>query len=287
MPDPVTIAVIAAGVGGTAGKLVEKTWDAGAHWLAEYFSDHNPEAQQQASRNALGYLNELAQRVDALEKEAEDTPEANRIEDAQNDPDFAALLRESLLAGARTNDSEKHALLGRLVSERLRFAKDSLVSLTVPLAAAAVPRLTKDQLRFLGLATLVDGIRPTPFAARPDDPGQTWYTSWLEVHLTHYHPMPILQGTHLTHLQSLSCATSMRFMSKDLKKTLTTRAIEPFDWDFDNFTSSTRVGPELVACWRTSLQHVVLTNTGQLVGIYVHDELTRMRTRINWDTPAG
>jgi hypothetical protein len=282
--DPVTLTLVvsaaAGATGGAAGKIVEKTIDIGGRWLGSYYERHQPEVQAAAAANASDFLEKLAERVDLLEKEAGATG-SERISTAQDDPDFAALLHDSLLASARTTSEEKHALLARLVSERLRYSTESLVALTVPLAAEALPRLTRPQLRFLGLSTLVQGIRPIPFRAPTGDLSGNWFVNWLNAHLAPYHPFPSLKGIHLDHLESLSCAKHQAFIGRELRSMLESRAIEPFQWPYEDFAESA-LGKELVEIWN-SMQKITLTSTGMLIGVYVHDELTKMRTVIEWD----
>ena len=50
--EPLSIVAISAAVGGAAGKLVEKAWNSGERWLASYFKDHHPEAQERQGRIA-------------------------------------------------------------------------------------------------------------------------------------------------------------------------------------------------------------------------------------------
>lgn len=281
--DPVTVTLAlgaaSGAAGGAAGAIVKKVLEAGGGWLSTYFDEHEPAVQAAASINASDFLDRLASRVTALEGEPQDAATTERIKAALNDPDFAGLLRDSLISSARTTSDEKHEILARVVSERLRYDGDSLVGLTVPLAAEAVGRLTSKQLRYLGVTTLVTGIRPTPFPpvpARTDD----WYGDWLRMHLAPYHPLPSLLSMDFRHLESTGCARQLAFVGLDLANALKDRAREPFDWPFDDFVKD-GLGRELRTIW-SDMQRLTLTTAGTLIGIYVHDRMTNMRTRIDW-----
>jgi len=281
--EPLTIVAISAAVGGTAGKLIEKAWDSGEKWLTSYFRDHHPKAQEKAKQNSLDFLNDLAQRVNQLEADAKGNAKLKqKIDSAIEDPDFSALLKDAVIASSRTDNEDKHKILARIVSERLRFPTENLVSLTSTLACDAVKHLTPKQMRFLGITTFVYFIRPIPFPpAIPLQQFGSWYENWLKSNLPFYLPMEPLGLIDFLHLESVSCIKYEPIVGRDLKQLLSPPAETGYDWSFDGFIQN-YPGRGLHELWESAMQHTLVTTTGRLIGIYVHDEVTGTTTNINW-----
>ncbi len=281
--EPLTIVAICAAVGGATGKLTEKAWDCGEKWLAGFFKNHHPKAIEKANQNSLCFLNDLAQRVHQLEEEAKEEHDIKqRIEYALEDPDFSALLKDALIISARTDNEDKHKILARIVSERLRCQSEGLVALTSTLACDAIKHLTPEQIKFLGITTFVYRIRPYPFppAIPPHQFGQ-WYINWLIGMLSLYFPVEPMTRLDFNHLESVSCTKYESFLGRDLKKVLS--PAEPsYDWNFDHFIQNNPFGKQLHELWKNGMQQNTLTTTGELIGIYVNDELTKKRTIIDW-----
>ncbi len=282
--EPLSIVTISAAVGGAAGKLIEKAWNSGERWLASYFKDHHPKAQETARENSLKFLSDLAQRVHQLEEDAKDNDRIKRqIEFALGDPDFSALLKDALIASSRTGNEDKHKILARIVSERLRCQSEGLVALTSTLACDAVKYLTPKQMRFLGIITFVYSIRPSPFPpAIPPEQFAQWYINWLTKFLSLHLPIESLTYLDFSHLESVSCIKYEPFLGRDLRKILSPSAEAGYDWPFDDFIQNNPFGKQLYELWENGMQRITLTTAGQLIGIYVHDELTKTRTMINW-----
>ncbi len=145
--DEVTKALITGAVGGAAGsaasEFVKKAWHTGQKWLSSYFKDHNQKAIEKAQIDSLEILVAFAQRVHKLEEaaKASDTIK-DRIVSVLEDPAFTALLKDSLLGSAKTENETIHRLLARLVSEKLQCESNNLLALTNPLACDAVQSLT-------------------------------------------------------------------------------------------------------------------------------------------------
>lgn len=283
--EPFTIATIAGAAGGVAGKLVEKAWESGQKWLATYFKDHHPKAQESAQQNALDFLNELANRVRSIEEAVKNIPDAKKqIEDALADPDFSALLKDAMIASGRTTSDEKHKLLARVVSERLLADQESLVSLAGNLVCNAVPYLSPKHLRCLGVISLIYGTRPDPFP--PNIPAETfhdWWVNCLEEMLSPMVPIGMMTPIDYGHLVSVSCITYDYVGSRDLKKILSPPSDSALKWEADKFLTDTPIGKELSELWKAGMEHAVPTSAGRLIGIYVHDLLTGTKTNINWD----
>jgi len=282
--EPLSIIAISAAVGGIAGKFAEKAWAVGERWLSSYLKDHYPEAQETGRRNSLEFLANLAHRIHQLEENAEDSHKIrHQIESSLEDPDFSALLQEALIASSRTSDEDKHKILARIVSERLRCQSEGLVALTSTLACNAVKHLTPKQMKFLGVTTFVQSIRPSPFppAIPPQQFGQ-WYVNWLTRTLSLFLPLEPMTNVDFTHLESVSCIKYESFIGRDLKKILSPPSETGYDWPFDDFVQNNPAGKELQELWKNGMQQTTLTTAGQLTGIYVHDEQTRTTTTIDW-----
>ena len=281
--EPLSLIVISAAVGGAAGKFVEKAWNVGEKWLAYYFKDHYPKAQEVAKRNSLEFLNELAQRVHKLEEETKDSRHIKQqIQSAFEDPDFSALLKDALIASSRTDSEDKQKILARIVAERLLAQSEGLVALTSTLACEAVKHLTPKQIRYLGVATFVYGVRPHTFPPPiPDEEIGEWYVKWLTQALSSLLPIEPLTDLDFTHLESVSCIQYQPFLGRDMKQVLSPRGETKYDWPFDDFVGNNTVGKQLNELWG-GMQRITLTTTGQLIGIYVTDEINRTRTKISW-----
>lgn len=282
--DPFIGSAIAGAVGGAAGKLIEKTWNSGQRWLATYFRDHQPKAQEAAEKNALDFLSELANRVHAIEETIKNVPDAKKqIEDALADPDFSALLKDAMIASGRTASSEKHKLLARVVSEKLLAGQESLVALAGNLACDAIPHLSSKHLRYLGILSLVYGIRPDPFP--PNILPETfhdWWTIWLSDMLSTLMPIEKMTEIDYAHLVSVSCITYEFLSIVDLKEILSPKSLT-FKWDANKFLTDTPSGKELSELWKAGMGHAVPTSVGKLIGVYVLDLLAGSKTGIKWE----
>ena len=53
-------------------------------------------------------------------------------------------------------------------------------------------------------------------------------------------------------------------------------------WQVDEFITKNPTGVKLNQLWEQGLKSVMPTSVGQLIGIYVADELTGGTTKINW-----
>jgi len=283
--DPLTISIIAGAAGGVAGKLIEKSWDSGQRWLDTYFRDHQPKAQESAQQNALDFLSELANRVRGIEESVKNIPDAKKqIEDALSDPDFSALLHDAMISSARTESTEKHKLLARVVSERLIAGQESLIALAGNLACDAIPHLSPKHLQCLGIMTLVYFTRPANFP--PNIPPETlndFWTDWLSNRLSPLMPIGTMTAIDYAHLVAVSCITYDYVGSRDLKKILSTLESGELKWDVDKFFTDTHIGKELLKLWETGMGHAIPTSAGNLIGTYVNDLLTGRTTIIKWD----
>lgn len=286
--EPLTIAIVSGAVGATAGKFVEKAWGLGEKWLEHYTEGHLPKAKENAKQNSLKFLNDVAQRIQQLEEGAqEDQQIKEKIISALEGPDFSLLLQDALYASARTDNEDKHKILARIVSERLLSQPDDLVTLTSTLACEAVKHLAPKHMRYLALATFVYFIRPHKYpevifqTEHPELAG-SFYTEWLERHLSFILPIEPMRQRDFSHLESVSCLRKETLITRNLLQLMTPPVEQELDWSLDEFINN-NTGQQLKEIWEGGMDQITLTSAGNLIGIYVHDELSGKRTiLINW-----
>ena len=280
--QPLSIALISGTVGGLAGAFAGKMWDAGEKWLRSFFRDHNPRAQEKAMQNALFFISDLAHRVQQIEKKTEDDQELReKMNHALEDPDFSALLKDAIIASSRTSSEDKRKVLARIVSERLRCPPEGLVALTSILACDAVKYLTPDQMMFLGLAALVYYIRPIPL---PSEEIGKYYVDWLSKSISPFLPLKSPSFLDLLHLESVSCIKPGSVPVYLLRAVLRPSTEGDYGWPYDDFVKD-NAGRQLSELWDNVIQKYTLTTPGQLLGVYVYDELNKTKTGIDWEFP--
>lgn len=277
--DPVSLAVFSGIVGAASRKFVDDAWDLGKGWLDEYFSKHQPKAQEKAQENALDFLVELGNRIQELEKQAEnDSVFRERIEKTLSDPDFSALLQDALISSARTSSKEKHNLLANVVSDRLLAEQESLKALATNMVVDVIPHLSPNQLKLLGLMTVILwGIRPKEPSKEAD---VNYWRGYLIETCSPLIPEDDVVPIDYMHLESVSCISqSMGFRKID-------QFIEPpeelcADWNSDIFLKETDEGKRINKIWDDEMKHCYLTSIGGLIGTYVHDEVNGGKTDIS------
>lgn len=271
--EPLTFIAIAAAVTGAAGKFVEKAWDSGEKWITTFYKDHQELAQSQATENTLDFLQELAQKVKFLEESMQVSQE--NINLAQNHPDFSVLLQKAILASAQTDNNDKHKILAKIVSERLKSEPESILSLGSKMACDAISYLTSNQLMILGLAANLFSIRPNvPLPVRSDD---TNTKDSLDFHfiitLSPYKDI-FLRRIDIIHLESLSCLKFNTFVVHN-KSNLYTN--DDYVFRLDNIRDP-ELRESIFTNWDKGLQHIDLTTVGLIIGISVSDILTNKNT---------
>lgn len=277
--EPLSIIAIGAAVGGAAGKFVEKAWDSGEKWIQSYFKDHKEVAQQKATDNTMDFLNELAQKVKQLE-DSKQIPK-DKIESAQDHPDFSAMLQKALLTSAQTDSKDKHIILARLVSERLKSEPESILALGSKMACDAISYATVNQLLILGLAVNFYGIRPNPFPpiGVNETNFQEYMNTWLTQRLKPYEKIEFKQ-IDITHLESLSCLKVNTFIGRGLNDMFKK---ENLVYDFEKMVDI-QLREKMKKIWNDGLQKIDLTTVGQIIGVSVSDLLTNTNTTFDgWE----
>jgi hypothetical protein len=278
--EPVSLIALGAAIGGASGKFVEKAWDSGEKWIQSYFKDHKENAHKQATENSKDFLNELAQRVKQLEDQK--TVSKEKIDQAQDHPDFSAFLQKALLTSAQTDSKDKHKLLARLVSERLTSEPESVFSLASKMACDALSFASTNQIMLLGFVTNLYGIRPHPFPPVGLQPEQfqDWMDNWITQRLSPYKNLTIGKQD-LNHLESLSCLKINQFVGRDLNQIYT---VGDFKFDF-NILKDTVLNEKIKQLWDGSrLQTIDLTTTGQIIGVMASDMISNTKTNFDgWE----
>jgi len=280
--DPVSIAITSAAVGGVAGKFVEKAWTLGEKWIAEYFKNHGKEAQEKAKENALSFLNKVAESVKVIQDNTKNDPVTLEVINTSfKDPDFSAVLQRAIVTSARTSSEDKHKILARLITERLLAKSEDMISLASSVAVEAIGALKAKHLYVLGLSVLVEGIRPMNL---PKDLPQTQLNQiarewWLKNLSPLIHKVEDLTDIDIRHLVGVNCIEYESFIGRNLTQILKSGFGE---WEVEKFLSETEEGKKLKEYYDKYLQKMTLTSAGQLIGIYVKDQVTGIRTTINW-----
>lgn len=265
MNDPVSLVALGAAIGGATGRFVEKAYDSGQKWIGAYFANHRPKAIGKAQQNSADFLNELARRVKILEDNK--TVSQERIESAQEHPDFSVALQKALLTAAQTEDHQKHEILARILAERLAAPPEGLQAMASKMACDAIGFMTPGQLRLLGLVANLLYVGPTNSLT------SIAYSAWF---VSRFGPYMNTNFTNLDllHLESLSCLKYTPILSRDLVQVLTDKN----KGTFDKAIIESPLGAHLRALWERGLQAVDLSSVGQLIGVYVSDLLSGTNT---------
>lgn len=277
--EPISLIALGAAIGGAAGKFVEKAWGSGEKWIQSYFKDHGKVAQEKATENTMEFLIELANKVKSLEDSNQISKE--KIESAQDHPDFSALLQKALLTSAQTDSKDKHMILARLVSERLKSEPESILALGSKMACDAISYATVNQLMILGLAVNFYGVRPNPFPpiGMNETNFQEWMNNWVTTRLKPYQDIKSRQ-IDITHLESLSCLKVNTFIGRGLNGIFDK---DNFKYDFEQM-KDTSLRESMKKIWNDGFQKIDLTTVGQILGVSVSDLLMNTNTTFDgWD----
>ena len=276
--DPNTLAFLSAIGGSVAKTVVDKVWINAEKWLSKYFKDHQPKAQEKAQDNALDFLIDLGNRITELEKDLNDETKAKeQFLSVLSDPDFSAVLHNSVIAAARTNSKEKHKLLARIVSQKLVEDPESLKSLAGNKAIEIIPYLSPTHLKILAIMTLIRQVRPTGILENISnlDDCTKWYNDWLLYYFS-YILLIDIKKMDIIYLRDNSCLENYHGKNRVLETLLIQILQFSLICDINEFLESD-TGKELIILW-DKLNQSTLTSLGLLIGVYVLDEFSGYET---------
>ena len=266
MSDPISTVIIVE----VAKIVFKKTWELGEKWLATFFKDHHPRARKKAIDNSKDFLNKLATQVAQLEERQQ--VDRAIIDRALEEPNFGVILQKALIGSSQTESQEKHELLAKLVAMKLDAPQESLRSVVAPLACDAVTHLTPNQLKIIGIQTVLTLIHPPFNEARvqKEEDFLNACSRWLTARLSPFADAQI-RRIDLMHLESLSCAklASLGVAKYELAGLLK-------NWKCKDFTLTPDalfelpIGEKIKVWWEIqALNRLQLTTTGQLLGFYI------------------
>ena len=242
----------------------------GGKWLAARFKDHYPRAVEKAKDNSRDFLNKLAEKVGQLEERQQ--VDRAIIDRALEEPSFGVLLQKALIGSSQTESPEKHELLAKLVAMKLTAPQESLRSVVVPLACEAVTHLTHNQLKILGIQTILTLIHPSfsESLVQTESDFLNVCRGWLEARLAPFTDVQICR-IDLLHLESLSCAmfVSLDVVEYPLEGYLKNWKCKDFELTMDALYELP-IGEKIQVWWETQgLNRLGLTTTGELLGFYM------------------
>jgi len=264
MTDPLSIIALGAAVGGAAGKFTEKTWEIGQRWLSNRFAEHTEESKTRARKNAAQFVMELSKCIAKFEQRG--CIASSAVEHEAQQPQFTVTLQNAIIRAAQTNEHGKHALLARLIAERLASKSESVFALASQMACDAVALATPRQLELLAMCSFLEDCRPRDLV---DDP-----CKWLDAQLRLFTDFEFYEIDAL-HLMSLSCVSFERREFGNLAAILWMKfnpAHSYLGFEFEMFSQAENFSWLQVA-WDLGLGGVHLTSVGALVGALVHDKL--------------
>lgn len=230
----------------------------------------------------MSFLTKVAESVKIIQDKTKTDPATlEMINTSFKDPDFSAVLQRAIVTSARTSSEDKHKILARLITERLLVNSEDMISLASSVAVEAISALKAKHLYVLGLSVLVEDIRPTslPKDLPQEQLNQVAHDWWLKNLSPLIHKVEDLTDIDIRHLVGVNCIEYESFIGRDLAQILKSGFGE---WEVDKFLSEIEEGKKLKEYYEKYLQKMTLTSAGQLIGIYVKDQVTGIRTTINW-----
>lgn len=277
--DQVTIAILAGLASGTASGFMSPAIKHGLSWIIDRYKGHPEDAITAAQRNAVNFFGQVNI---CLEGQQQIQCVEDKTKQALADPDYTSLFQEAVLGAALTNSEQKHKILARLVTDRLIAEPDTLRTLAAHMACSAVPQLSPQHLRFLGLMAVVY-VMDTPVHLKATEE-ETDYNSrikkglvWLSEELAPLLPLGDMAEYDYAHLAAVSCIAYGK-ANHDL--------LDVVIWKFStkggsrSIIEETDIGKTLLQYWdQDMICNAFLTPAGALIGAYAHDTLTSDRQK--------
>lgn len=264
-----------------SGKLVVKNIsNTISSKVKKLFGKKDKKAAEKANKRGVSLLQRILKTSEKIDKKNPKIIVKEKIEKTLEDPDFVFTLDEAIKSSMKTSDENKHDLLAKIITQRLLSKSSDLVALTSPIACQAVGSLSQKQLLNLALAARVYGVRPikTPNFSN-EKTHNAWCLKWWKKNIEFIMSVPKLKDIELTHLISARCISLSFVGSININSVLTDRVRA---WETQEFLTKTAEGKYLRELWGKYLNKVRLTSVGNLVGVYVADQLTNNTTIIDW-----
>lgn len=201
------------------------------------------------------------------------------IDRALEEPSFGALLQKALIGSAQTESEDKHELLAKLVAMKLAAQQESVLSIVTPLACEVITHLTLNQLKILGIQSVLMLIHPSFSESdiRTEGDFLNECSNWLTIRLAPFMDVPI-RRVDLLHLESLSCVKVMDLADVEypLAGKLEFWKCRDFKFTLDKLYELP-IGAT-IKTWRDTqgLNQVSLTTTGQLLGLTAVENMSRI-----------
>lgn len=192
MSDPISTVLLAASVGGAAGKFTELAIQQSKEWVDVYFNKHRPTAIQKAQQNSSDFLIELSNRVSRLEQQGID------VKNVLEDPEFSSALQKAVIASSETENKEKHQLLAEVLTNRLKSEAESRQALLAKMSLNIIPFLTPKQIKLLSLIALFHNIQPIHLSEPMN------YQIWI-IHTYFPYLDTEIDDKDILYLESLAC----------------------------------------------------------------------------------
>ncbi len=286
MPEPVSITLIAAALGGAAGSITQTISQNGSIWLSEKLRGHQPAVLAAAQNNAQAMVDLLTTKVAALEERGEINDEMfNR---AFSDPSFNRVLQKTLMGAAETNSQQKHELLAGIIAERLKASTDSIIGVSAGLVSDAIGNCTARQLKILGFCSNSQNFSPQIEARGEASAIEGGWVVGREQSIqilkrtfeSRFSPYVDLKigSVDSAHLEGLSCISVLRFGHKDIA------AILGHNWKVGEYNltiadlESFPVGQNFLRLWNGGADTMSPTSIGMMIGIMVGDRLVGGQT---------
>lgn len=268
-------------------------------WVLSRVSSGQKKALEKEHASLRKYVGRLTRRVAEVEHRIGSTEQAQeRIAASLEDPDFWAVFGMGAFAAGRTADEAKLELLARAVAERLLAEAESVNALAGAQAVEIIPKLTRTQIEFLGLAALVYAIRPALPILQPGDSHdhdnqrlEEEYAAWLDENLKLYQELRPVREADFAHLVATSSLVYQRGRLKDLRKILSgfPDGAKPYPtfaemMSFQGAFHQHRTAFWLEDFWNKQLYAVTLTTAGVMIGIAAHDWKAGTNTQLDLST---
>jgi hypothetical protein len=272
--DPLIFA-IGGNASGWAAMFMKTFWERDVKLLDQSFKDYHVKARDKAHKRLFEFLDELRNRAIGFEELMQKNPEVRkRIQEAFSDPDFYMLQINAMIASTRTSSKETHKLLARILSEQFLIDKESWKATAADAAVRALPHLSMEQLRCLGVLAMIYGERPD-ISGEDIAPDQfhDWWTHVLEKMFEPLFPIGQTNEMDYTHLVSLACSTYEFIGYRNLDWVLAPPSNLKFKWEAQKFLADSSVGKEIVEVWKAGMQRAYPTTVGRLIGLHFRDLL--------------